>query len=755
VVITISVTKTADTPPLDLTVRTAIGARAVVEMTPPFLGTEPNPSGDRIQFRMEDFGVGTTTATYGPGSAILTEAERRTVIDDIVLPLYRAKIGILPLSSSILDFKLPVDKRRAALKVLRKQRLSDGIAVYAKFDTSPDNDAIPPLPKITTVEGIVPREGTREVLLGKTTALIGYEATDDQSMYNDYISFETSLGGAVWKERKYVRALKLTDLQEGTNWFYVRAKDFAGNLSVDPSSPAALLGSAKIVVDTLPPQTKITQAPPDFIASGDVTVAFDGDDAGSGVVDYQVNIDGTDFGFGINHARSVSGFAEGPHSVTVFARDKVGHVDPNGASARFTVDFTAPKTSLVGTRTGFTRPGGAKFSAYAQDNYSTPSSVKLSSKLEGPSCERPEFSGFESLELIDLTGCVLNDGAYKLSVRSRDQAGNIEATAAEVEFVVDGRPPAVAIMDTPPARSTDLVSHFVVAGTDNVTASEELQYMYRVRGAFDDFSAPIYGTEILLPPLPTGDYTFEVTAIDLAGNHSPLQGYEFSVDNRPPRTMVAKTLPTWSSDLQVVLDASGEDDRTDSLSLEYSVVLDNNEISRAKAPVVLASITEGRHTVRISAVDDFGNVDPEGVFMTFSVDRTPPETKLEAAPVRFSTGTFRPAPSGTDNLTAQDELRYMYRVIRGAHASAWSDPQLAADVAINLRETGPVRIELAAIDNAGLIDPTPISFGGEVKAPAVGCQCSANQETSASDLVSMILLTVAVVAARKRRRSSL
>jgi len=408
---------------------------------------------------------------------------------------------------------------------------------------------------------------------------------------------------------------------------------------------------------------------------------------------------------------------------------------------------------VTGARTGYAMPETARFNVLGADNFSQTAALSFGNKLAGPSCASTDFSAFSKNTTIDLTHCSLIDGAYKLTVRSRDEAGNVEESPSTRDFMVDSKAPSVEIMQTPPARSTELAADFVVIGQDfnNVTAAKDLHYMFRVRGLFEEFSAPVADPSIAVDGLPSGDYTFEVTAIDLAGNHSPIKGYAFSVDNLAPVTSVGTKVPNWTTAESITIDATGSDDRTDSLSLEYLVTLDNAQITRMRAPLSLPNITEGRHSVRVAAIDDFGNVDPTGVLMAFNVDRTAPETALDRTPTKFGTGTFRPTLTGTDNLTAQDELRYSYRVTRGSNTSEWSEPALAGDVAIMLKENGPVKIEIAAVDNAGLIDATPVELSGIVKA-ASGCSCS-SQETTGEDLMSFAALAGLVLLLRRRRKA--
>ncbi|MCC6807709.1 MAG: MYXO-CTERM sorting domain-containing protein [Deltaproteobacteria bacterium] len=751
VVVNVKVPGNGMAPPLDLTLRTELTATAVIEITPPELGGTANPEGNRIQFRMKDFGIGTTTATYGPGSAVLTQAEREQLLNEVVLPMYKTKVGTVPLSSSIIDFQVPGTNRRAALKVLRKARVYDAIAVYVRFDISPAGDNIAPVVTVQDVGGAAPNAATREVLVGENEAIVHYTATDNFPDYLDYVQFETRLGLTGWTDRDYVRALKMTDLSEGVNWFYVRARDFANNLSADPTSAAGRNASVKITVDTLPPTTAFTAQPPQFTNQTSQTVVYAGLDSGSGVASYTVTLDGVVQGAATTAtSKTVSGLAEGPHTIKVVAKDRVAHVDPVGAEAIFTVDLTAPKTALTGARTGYVKPSAARFAVLGADNFTAPAQIKFATMLTGPACATTAFSSFQALSTVDVTGCALLDGAYTLHVKSQDLAGNDEEMPAQRAFVVDGTPPRVQIIDKPDERSTAQTLEFTLLGTDNLTPPQGLTYTYRITGLSDDYSAPVSDPHVVVEGLPSGDYVFEVSAADFAANLSPVASFPFSLDNRAPTTSLTEAPPAWVTAESFTLAVSGLDDRTAPGALAYDVQLNGGNVRRYNAPLQLTAVEEGRHTAIVRAVDEFGNVDPIGISTQFTIDRTAPETEMVRAPQRVTTGNWRPAVTGNDNFTPQDELRYSYRLSRAGSEGEWSAPVPLNELQIGLRELGVVTMEIAAVDNAGLIDETPVKLTTDVK-PVGGCACSSS-ETSPEDVASFLALAALVLFLRRRRR---
>jgi hypothetical protein len=744
------VPETAGAMALDLYITTEFSATAMVEISPPEIGGVPNPTGNQIQFYATNFSLGTTTMQYGASSGLLTTAERDALINQLIIPQYQLKVGVLPLSSSILNFTVPGSSppRRAALDILRKARAVDSLAVYVRFDVSPAGDKTPPAITIDTVDGRTPDPSTHEVLVGTHNPVATYSGSDDFSQFDDYITFETSTDDATWTQQETIRSIRVLNLNEGVDYLYVRGWDFAGNLSPDPKTGAPQ-AQAKMIVDTLPPTTAILSSPAAYINTTQAQVTYTGSDAGSGVQDYFLQLD-TQAPTAAQTATSYTftGLKEGVHTIAVNARDRLLHIDPVGMKARFTVDLTAPKTSLENLRTGYVKPSQARFAISATDNLSPLNLITYSYELGGPSCAQA-FSPFASVATADLTGCALQDGSYTLTARAKDAAGNIDNAAATTAFIVDGTPPVLTLLDQPAARSTAKQLEFVLSATDNFTAPADIQYSYRLVGESNNYSTPTLTPDIVLDDVPSGDYEFQVTATDLADNQSPQIAYKFSLDNVAPTTTLNPGIAEWTNAASVPVALSGTDDRSPPAALRFSVSIDGGAPQLLSLPVSLDTLSEGEHTLQASAVDEFGNVDPVGVVSTFTVDRTPPKTASIGPVSDIILGTFRPRVSGTDNLTPEDQLRYIYRLSKpGVASEDWSTPQLSADFSIGLHEVGPVTIEIAAVDNAGNVDPQPLVVTGNVRTGS-GCDCSA-ASGQARDLLPFAAFAFLFLARRRR-----
>jgi hypothetical protein len=115
----------------------------------------------------------------------------------------------------------------------------------------------------------------------------------------------------------------------------------------------------------------------------------------------------------------------------------------------------------------------------------------------------------------DTTGTA--DGAHGLMVVAADRAGNV-ATISRTVFV-DNTPPDTAITGGPAGPVSDATVTFTFSGTDNLAASQHLEFAWRLDGGpLGPFSR---ADTVTLTGLEPGVHAFEVAARDRAGNEDP------------------------------------------------------------------------------------------------------------------------------------------------------------------------------------------------------------------------------------------
>jgi hypothetical protein len=278
---------------------------------------------------------------------------------------------------------------------------------------------------------------------GSASATFTFSSSEGSS------TFECRIDGGVWGS--CTSGHNYPSLADGSHTFDVRATDSVGNQDASAASYTWL-------VDTSAP-TSTTSFPG---ASGEYNLAgwnagcaasglcgTYGDGAGSGVSQVQVSIrqgtgnywDGTGFSSGSevwntaslaggnwSYAFAAAGFpADDNYTIRVRGTDVAGNVEtPNSRS--FTIDRTAPQTTIDTSPANPTSSAGATFNLSSSEGGST-----FQCRIDGgswTSCTSPE--SYSSL----------SDGSHAFDVRATDPAGNQDASPATFTWLVDTTAPS-------------------------------------------------------------------------------------------------------------------------------------------------------------------------------------------------------------------------------------------------------------------------------------------------------------------------
>ncbi|TMH84002.1 MAG: hypothetical protein E6H45_12770, partial [Betaproteobacteria bacterium] len=230
-------------------------------------------------------------------------------------------------------------------------------------------------------------------------------------------------------------------LANGSHTFQVRATDAAGNTDPTPASYTW-------TVDTTPPDTTITAAPPARSNSSSASFSFTATEAGSS---FACQLDGSAFA-ACTSPQSYSGLANGSHTFQVRATDPAGNTDPTPASYTWTVDTTAPDTTITAAPPAVSNSSSASFSFT-----STKAGSSFACQLDASAfaaCTSPQnYSG-------------LANGSHSFQVRATDPAGNTDPTPASYTWTVDTTAPDTTITAAPPATSTSRSASFSFTATE-------------------------------------------------------------------------------------------------------------------------------------------------------------------------------------------------------------------------------------------------------------------------------------------------
>ncbi|WP_240359172.1 adventurous gliding motility protein AgmC [Pyxidicoccus trucidator] len=434
-------------------------------------------------------------------------------------------------------------------------------------------------------------------------------ANFDFSSNESPVTYECRLDGAVLFTACTDPA-SFTGLTNGSHTLQVRAVDAAGN--VDPT-PAVYTWT----VDTVPPDTNIDAGPSGTTTSTSATFDFSSPDS---PVTYQCSLDGAAFA-ACTDPVTFTGLANGNHTLSVRAVDAAGNVDPTPATRSWTVDTSAPDTTIVSGPAAVTSATTATF-----DFSSNESPVTYECSLDGAAfvaCTDPvTFSG-------------LANGNHTLAVRARDAAGNVDPTPATHAWTVDTTVPDTTIVSGPPALTNSTTATFDFSSNES-----PVTYQCSLDGAaFVACTDPRTFTG-----LANGNHTLAVRAVDAAGNVDPTPAtHAWTVDATVPDTTIVSGPALVTNATTATFDFSSNES-----PVTYQCSVDGAAFAACTDPLTLSNVSAGNHTLAVRAVDAAGNVDPTPATYAWTVDLTDPAPPVITAPANGTVvPTQRPTFAGT------------------------------------------------------------------------------------------------------------
>ncbi len=185
-----------------------------------------------------------------------------------------------------------------------------------------------------------------------TSASFSFTSTESGS------TFECRLDGGAWTGCTSARSYG--GLADGSHGFEVRATDAAGNTDGSAASYAW-------VVDTSAPDTTITSAPGSPTSSTSAGFSFTASEGGA---TFECRLDGGAWG-ACASPTGFGGLGEGMHVFQVRALDGIGNADATPAMHTWTVDVTAPQTTITTAPADPTNATSASLSFAASELGST------------------------------------------------------------------------------------------------------------------------------------------------------------------------------------------------------------------------------------------------------------------------------------------------------------------------------------------------------------------------------------------------
>ena len=324
---------------------------------------------------------------------------------------------------------------------------------------------------------------------------------------------------------------------------------------------------------------------------------------------------------------------EGLHTFKVRAIDNMGNIDGTPAEYTWRVNFP-PNTTITQKPIANDPDPNATFEFSSSDPGST-FECQLDNLGWTADCGSPK------------TYPDLAVGGHTFKVRATDGYGVTDQTPANYAWTV--------LDTTPPNTNVDqvlngsVIIHF--SGSDNFSPDAALTYQCRLdNSSWASCTSPTTYTD---EELSSGPHTFEVRAVDEAGNvdQSPATHNWTTADTRAPNTAISESPSNPTLSTTATFRFSGSDDYSATGALTYECRLDSTApadwVVGCTSPKTYFGLTAGSHTFEVRATDAAGNTDATPASYTWTVnpgDTTPPDTVITQQPpltTTETTATFR------------------------------------------------------------------------------------------------------------------
>ncbi|MBK9053053.1 MAG: DNRLRE domain-containing protein [Chloroflexi bacterium] len=497
------------------------------------------------------------------------------------------------------------------------------------------------------------------------------------------IGFECSLNGAAFGECD--SPAELTGLAVGNQTFAVRAVDLSG--LVDPT-PATYAWTVEPTPDTTSPQTNIEGGPAVSTINSSAVFLFSADEPGS---TFECSLDGAAF-TACAPPREYTGLALGTHIFTVRATDAAANTDPTPASTTWTIQ-SPPETTIGSGPEATTIETGATFTFSAD----TPGST-FACDLDG--------AGFTACT-SPITTTSLSLGTHVFTVQATDPDGHSELTPPSYTWVIQAPP------DTTPPETT------INSGPDATTLDTSAQFTFSANEPDTTFACALDSASFVACVSPAsytnlsqGAHTFEVRAIDLAGNvDATPASFSWTVeepppaDTTPPETMINAGPEAATSETTAGFTFSANEAAT------FACSLNGVPLTTCDSPISYSGLAVGSHTFAVQAIDTAGNVDPTPASYNWVIneppDTTPPHTTINSGPPASTSDT-----SATFTFAADEPGVTFECALDGVAFTACTTP-----ATVNGLSVGEHTVTVRATDQAGNVDPVPASYTWTVLPP--------------------------------------
>ncbi|WP_309896263.1 adventurous gliding motility protein AgmC [Archangium sp.] len=362
---------------------------------------------------------------------------------------------------------------------------------------------------------------------------------------------------------------------------------------------------------------------------------------------------------------------------------------PRSPPRTFTVDVTPPDTRFTSSPPSRTNSASATFDFIYVGT--EPGPVTYQCKLDS----EPDFTDCTSPKTY--TG--LSEEAHVLFVRAVDAAGNVDPTPARHDWTVDLTPPDTTVTAGPPryTNSRNASLQFTHVGTE--TGAVTYRCKLETEPTYASCTSPK-----LYTGLADGTYTFQVRAVDAAGNSDQTPAtYVWTVDTAPPTVTIVSGPTGTTRDTSATFDFTSNEAAPSPPGVTYLCKLDTEaDFTPCPDPKTYTGLGEGTHRLEVLAEDAAGNRSETPAVRTWTVDTTAPNTVIVSGPTGLTRSTSATFEFSVE--TPEPGVTYECKLDTEADFSSCTNPRTFSNLA-----QGPHTLQVRAVDAVGNADATPAS----------------------------------------------
>lgn len=277
------------------------------------------------------------------------------------------------------------------------------------------------------------------------------------------------------------------------------------------------------------------------------------------------------------------------------------------------------------------------------------------------------------------------EGTNTVSVKLTDKAGNV-SLLYKYSWFVDRIAPVVTINAKPAALTGSPEARLGFTGADAGSGVDK--FMCRVsQQPFQACTSPMPYSGLI-----QGSYTFDIYALDKAGNQSATVSAAWTVNTTAPSIRFTQTPKAATNTAQAVFGFDGTKNGAPITNFECH--LDAAAFAACTSPLTLNGLSEGVHYFEFRGIDSLGNVSSPLRYQ-WMVDITKPVVTILTAPPGLGNST-----EGSFTWTATDALSGVQLVECRVDGAAYLPCASQTLNVINLTE-GSHTFDLRATDVAG------------------------------------------------------